>query len=457
MILFIVLVFSFTSKAQRSAKLQIDSLMSIAHQRGIFNGNILVANHGKVIYEKSFGFADAEKKIPLKKEMRFDIGSISKEFNGAAIMLLAEHGKLSLDDELLKYFPDLPLWAKDIKIKHLINYTSGIPVLGPQFDATDTLILKSLKNLKEIVAAPGTLYIYNHINVSLQRDIIEKVSGMSYAAFLEDHIFPLADMNQSAVDYPIASKDMARAFDEDGKNVEYAQQTKGWVRLPVRDLYKWFIALDANKVISPESVKVLGNNFPGGESSLGTAEFLADTLVWHQHQGSNSNYEAAFYHDRRNGVSVVMMTNNQQMKVWPLKTAIVNIINGKPFAVPKKSLYLSIRDKILADFTKGMDYYHELKISGQDRFDFSFEIGDLISVAKYLQRRGRFDDAISVLKEAVSLPARPQDLSYGYEIMGECFQKKNANALALECYQNALAKYPANKNAEGMILKLTGN
>jgi CubicO group peptidase (beta-lactamase class C family) len=171
--LFLIVLVSFTELAAQSQEsLRIDSLMRIAHQRGIFNGNILVASKGKIIYRKSFGFADGGKTMPLSMDLKFGVGSISKEFNGVAIMLLNEQGKLSLDDNLLKYFPEFPAWANEVKVKHLINYSSGIPVLGPAADGNDSLIYASLVNLKNLTAKPGTLYIYNHINVSLQRRII---------------------------------------------------------------------------------------------------------------------------------------------------------------------------------------------------------------------------------------------------------------------------------------------
>jgi hypothetical protein len=88
-------------------------------------------------------------------------------------------------------------------------------------------------------------------------------------------------MKQSEVDYPVEAKGMARAFDNEGNTTPYAQETKGWVRLPVNDLYKWTQALYENKIISRGSLKQLAQNFPGGESSLGTTEFKNDELIWH--------------------------------------------------------------------------------------------------------------------------------------------------------------------------------
>ena len=454
-IIYILILLSNPIYAQNTEVRQIDSLMQTAYQRGIFNGNILIIQHSKPIYEKSFGFANGSKTIPLSKEYKFDIGSISKEFNGVAIMLLQEKGKLSLEDNLHKFFPEFPDWADQVKLKHLINYTSGIPVLGPAADGNDSLIYKSLLTLKALSTTPGTVYIYNHINVSLQRRIIEKVSGLPYSKFLERYLFKPAGMKNALVDYPVDAKGIARAFDNEGREVPYLQETNGWVRLPAEDLYKWIQALHANKIINTSSLKILGSNFPGGESSLGTVTYSGDSLIWHQHQGSNSNYEAAFYSQAKDNITIVMMTNNQQMKVWPLKTAILNILQHEPYIIPKKSLYLSIRDKVLNNVEDGMNHYKSLKINEQDRYDFSFEIGDLISTGKYLLRRDKFDDAILVFKTAVDLNAKESDISYGYELIGDCYRKKGDKPAAIANYNKALSVFPGNKNASGILNELT--
>ncbi|WP_147322070.1 serine hydrolase [Mucilaginibacter conchicola] len=452
LIYFILLSISvMDSFAQQAAVRQIDSAMQLAHQRGIFNGNILVAVKGKVIYERSLGYADGTKTTPLNLSMKFDIGSISKEFNGVAIMLLSERGKLSLDDSLAKFFPEFPAWAKTIKLKQLINYTSGIPALGPAADSTDALVYQSLLKLNALAAQPGTVYIYNHVNVVLQRRIIEKVSGLSYAEFIRKNLLQPAGMNASLVDYPVNGFGMAKAFDQAGRPSDYATGVTGWVRLPVRDLYEWTRALHSGKLISEKSLKLLAESFPGGESSLGTTGYEGDRLIWHQHQGSNYNHEAAFYTNLPEDITIVMMTNNQQMKVWPLKTTILNILHHQPYTVPKKSLYLTIRDRMLDDVNVGLAYYRQLKATGQERYDFSFEIGDLISTGKYLQRRNKYDEAIKVLQTAVQLQARNGDLSYGYELIGDCYQEKGDLAQAAASYRKAVELSPENKNAAGRL------
>jgi len=101
----LLILVTISANAQNTQLRKLDTLMNTANQRGIFNGNVLIAQHGKIIYQKSFGFSNVEKKTQLKATDKFDIGSISKEFNGVAIMKLQEMGKLSIEDPLQKYFP----------------------------------------------------------------------------------------------------------------------------------------------------------------------------------------------------------------------------------------------------------------------------------------------------------------------------------------------------------------
>ncbi len=442
-------------QAQSVAVKQIDSLMQVSFNRGIFNGNILVAQKGKVIYQKSWGYADANRTIKLRPDLKFDMGSICKEFNGTAIMILKERGLLKLDDPVAKFLPQLPQWAQKVKIRHLINYTSGIPNVNAQSDETDEELLKNLMALKDVKFEPGSAYIYSHYNVYLQMRIIEKISGLPYAEFIRKNILIPAHMTHTIIDHPVDGPGMARAFDNDHHETKYAQGMTGWLRLPVTDLYQWTKALESYQLISRESFRELAANFAGGESSLGSTGFdEAGNLVWHQHQGSNSNYEALLYSNLKDSVSIIMMTNNQNLKVHGIKSAIISILKAEPFTIPRKSIYLDIRDKVFNNTEQGLAFYRDIKTNHPDNYDFSFEIGDLISTGKYLQRRNKLDDAISIFHAAALLNAKPGDISYAYELIGECYFKKGDHEQAILYYQKAQAVEPANKNAAGMLNEL---
>lgn len=441
------------AKAQTRQQVDnIDSLMRVANARRIFNGNILVARHGKTIYHKAWGYADASKTKQLTTDMLFDIGSISKEFNGVSIMLLKEQGKLKLEDPVSRYLSGLPAWADSIQIRNLINYTSGIPNFSTQSNETDEQLSGFLKGLKALRFKPGTAYLYAHANVYLQRRIIEKISGISYADFVSSSIFKPCGMKRSIMDADLNRKDVAKAFDNHFNATPYIQVSTGFPRLTVADLYAFITRLEAFKLITSGSFKELAINFTGGESSLGTTAFdEKGKLLWHRHQGSNSNYEALVYTDHVQGVSIVMQTNNQNFKVDAIKSAILQILKNEPFNIPKKSVYLDIRDKMVKDMEKGLAFYRDIRANGQEQYDFSFEAGDLISTGKYLQRRDRYDDAIRMYALAAPLCNRNADLSYAFELTGECYLKQGDKVQAKVWYEKALAKDPGNKNAKGML------
>lgn len=437
--------------AQDKAVPRIDSVMRLASERGIFNGNVLVAKTGKIIYQAGFGYAEAGKKGKLRMEMLFDIGSVSKEFNGTGIMLLREQGRLDLDDPVSRFLPTLPDWAKQVKIRHLISYTSGIPLFDPLANESEASVFENLMNLKTLQFQPGTAYLYNHYNVFLQMRVIEKASGMAYGDFIARYILQPLGMTNTVVDYPVTGPRMAQAFDSQFRATPYAQGMTGWVRLSTADLYKFADALDHYRLISPAAYRELAWNFPSGESSLGSTGFEGEKLLWHQHQGSNSNYESLVYNSLSDSIAVVLMTNHQQMKVHGIRRAIFDAIQGRPVDVPKKSVYLEVREKMLDDVQKGLAYYRLLKATAADRYDFSFEIGDLLSAGKFLQRRKHYTDALLVFDVAVRLDGQPADISYGYELMGDTYRKMEDTARARMFYQKAIETDPANRNAHGML------
>jgi CubicO group peptidase (beta-lactamase class C family) len=105
----------------------IQALMQAAHAIGVFNGNVLVSQKGKVLYELSFGYVDATRSKPLTAGYVFYLGSITKVFNGSGIMFLQQQGKLQLSDKISRYLSGYPSWAESIQIGRLLNYTSGLP------------------------------------------------------------------------------------------------------------------------------------------------------------------------------------------------------------------------------------------------------------------------------------------------------------------------------------------
>ncbi|TKT87576.1 serine hydrolase domain-containing protein [Dyadobacter frigoris] len=427
---------------------RLDSLMRAAQRTGVFNGNVLVVKKGQLIYKAAIGYADGSKNYPLTPDKRFDIGSIAKEFNGIAIMLLAQQGKLSLTDRLQKYFPELPAWADSVEISHLLNYTSGLPVSSGN---SDEGIKKELMALKHLTNVPGRSYVYSYSNVYLQQRIIEKVSGMQYNSFIEKHILKPCGMTHTLMDLPISDTTMAIAFNNKFVNEKPRQTPTGWPRLTIDDLYRFLSAADSYKLISKSSMQQLAQSFGEGESSLGNAKFENGELTWHQHHGSNYNYEALMTHDLKQDLYVILMTNNQNFKVRPLTEAIIAVLNQKPYTVPKRSLYLELREEVLADFNNGIAFYRLVREQKKDQYDFSFEIGDLVNTGKFLMRRNRPDDAVKLFQLGLLLDLQDKDYAIACQFIAEAYSQQGNRDLAILYAQKAARKDPDNKIVQSFL------
>jgi CubicO group peptidase (beta-lactamase class C family) len=162
-------------------------------------GSVLVAKADKIMYQKAFGLADLEHNTPNTTETIFEAGSVSKQFTAASILLLSTEGKLSAQDDVRKYIPELPVYDAPILIQHLLNHTSGLKdwgVIGsltgyPRTTRvyTQALALEIICKQKSLNFTPGTEYSYSNSNYSLLVTIVERVSGMSLAEFTRTRFF----------------------------------------------------------------------------------------------------------------------------------------------------------------------------------------------------------------------------------------------------------------------------
>ena len=177
---FMVLFCNLSNVVAQNKASELDKLMKQANASGVFNGSILVAENGKVIYRKAFGYANKETKQLLKPEFCFDLASVSKQFTAMGIMILKERNKLSYDEKITKYFPEFPAYGKDISIRNLLNNTSGLPLYQPfanKDNLTNSEILKIIEEREALDANIGDRYVYNNAGYIMLGLIIEKVSN----------------------------------------------------------------------------------------------------------------------------------------------------------------------------------------------------------------------------------------------------------------------------------------
>jgi CubicO group peptidase (beta-lactamase class C family) len=202
----LLLLFPVSLVAQKDYSSLLKQFMTGQHDYFRFNGNVLVYKGGHIIYEQSLGYADFNTKRLLNDSSVFELASLSKQFTAMGIVILKERNKLSYDDNLKKYFPELPY--ENITIRNLLTHTSGLPSYEDQFKkswdhnkiAYDKDIINILQQANDtLYFKPGSKWKYSNTGYALLALIIEKVSGTSYNEFISRNIFQPLDMTHSFV------------------------------------------------------------------------------------------------------------------------------------------------------------------------------------------------------------------------------------------------------------------
>ncbi|MDQ2720975.1 MAG: beta-lactamase family protein [Bacteroidota bacterium] len=232
-----------------------------------FNGGILVAKNGNVIFESYHGFYDLHKKDTLNKHSAFHLASVSKTFTAMATLKLAEMGKLSLDDNVKKYFPAFPY--DGVTIKLLLSHRSGLPnyiyfmeKLGwnkKQYCSNQDMLDYMIKYKPPMAGIPGTHFTYCNTNYALLGLIIEKASGQSYADFLKQYIFKPLQMDDTYVFTMADSATAMPSYDWRGRQEGLTYLDTGFgdknIYSTPEDLFKWDQALYNNQIFSKETLQ----------------------------------------------------------------------------------------------------------------------------------------------------------------------------------------------------------
>ncbi|TDX84614.1 serine hydrolase domain-containing protein [Epilithonimonas xixisoli] len=436
-------------KKELSYANQIDSLMAKSYERGLFTGNVLVSKNNKIIYQKSFGFTDETKQTVLNNKSIFNIGSIAKEFNAVSIMILVERGLLNLDDPISKFNLGLPKWAEKVTTRHLINYASGIPKIESGLSSvTDEDAWKILRSSDNLLFEPGTNYKYDNGNVFLQRRIIEKVSGMSFQEFVIKNIVKPLKMTNSVFDPKFGYKNRTSCYDMDNVRCPEMNFLSGWLWVDINDLYKWIDAMNHNRLISKESFQTLLNN-PYAKDEGGSLGRYFEKEELQRHNGVSYKFESIFLNDFKNNITIILVSNNLN-RVWDLGHLIHNLMLGKDYEVPKKSVYQAIRKESLNDVNKAVEHYYSLKENYKNEYSFE-NPGELNKLGYELLRNGKNIESIMIFKLATN--EFPKDANL-FDSLGEAYFTNKQYDLALESYKKAISLGGTNGNAEKMIEKI---
>ena len=227
--------------------------------------SLAVLRKGKILLLKSYGLANVEHQVLVKPETIFQSGSMGKQFTAAAVMLLVQENKLSLDDKISKYFPDVPATWKDITIYHLLTHTSGLGDYPPEIDLkrdyTEDEFLAAFKKAP-LDFEPGTSWNYSNVGYVTLGILIGKITGKFYGDFLKERIFQPLDMTTAQV---ISEADIVPNRAAGYRLVKGELKNQDWVSpstnstadgsyyVSILDLAKWDAALYTDKLLTQSS------------------------------------------------------------------------------------------------------------------------------------------------------------------------------------------------------------
>jgi CubicO group peptidase (beta-lactamase class C family) len=309
-----------------------------------------VSLNGEVVFEKAFGLAEMEHNVPNTAQTIFESGSVAKQFTAAALVLLQQDGKLSIDDPVRKYIPELPDYGAPLTIRHLLNHTSGIRDWGTVMSLTgagrgDRVISQDLAfdvitHQRALDFTPGSEYSYSNSGYNLAAIIVERVSKQKFPAFVEERLFKPIGMTNSSWrdDYQRIVPGRAQAYSRQGNgpwrlNMPFMNvYGNGGMLTTVGDWMKWNAMLDSHSLGPPlvAALKTRGVLNDGRKIAyaLGLVVDTYKGLKDVSHGGATAGYQTFLARYPDNKVSVGVMCNGTSPSAGLIAANITDEIFG---------------------------------------------------------------------------------------------------------------------------------
>lgn len=367
-LLSLILLVTCTSKEAPEHDLKkVDEFLSLYAKHFDFNGNVLLAEQGKVIYKKSFGLADYNKALPLNDSSVFELASVTKQFTALAILQLHEKGKLQLTDTLRKFFPELPY--SGITIHHMLTHTSGLPDYFPlvvdRWDHThiafnkDVIALLAKEN-PPLNFTPGSRWEYSNTAFMLLASIIEKVSGQTWKDYMALHVFEPLGMRHTRVyntrrsgetipnyAFGFVWSDSLQSYHLPDSLKEYQMvyymdgiQGDGVVNSTTTDLLTWNNALKENKLVTKETMALmlkrhaLVDTLRQAYYGYGIGSGKDEVGAFFSHNGGWPGYSTYLARYPATDLTVVVLSNNQSASNG-IGKALAYLVAGKAVVMPQ--------------------------------------------------------------------------------------------------------------------------
>ena len=329
-----------------------------------FMGSVLVARDGQVLLDKGYGAANLEWQIPDSPEAKFRLGSMTKQFTAASILLLEERGKLKTDDPVKKYMADAPpAWDK-ITIYDLLTHTSGIPNFTsfPDYHSSEATPATPEKLVarfrdKPLDFQPGEKWSYSNSGYVLLGYLIEKISGKSYRDFVEENLLKPLAMNDSGYDSNsaiILHRADGYSPGPDGPvNAGYIDMSipfsAGALYSTTHDLLRWEQGLFGGKVLSPASLKKMTTPFKENYA-CGLAVRTVNGRTEFEHGGGieGFNTDMAYYPDDK--LTVIVLANLNGGAADEITAKLAAVVHGEKVVLPSERKEIAVPPGILAKY-----------------------------------------------------------------------------------------------------------
>jgi CubicO group peptidase (beta-lactamase class C family) len=322
---------------------EVDVLMK-RYDGQVPGASVLVVKDGTPVVRRSWGMSDLENHLSATPETNYRLASVTKQFTAAAILLLRENKKLSLDDRVRTWLPSLPKALDSVTIEHLLTHTSGIvdyEDLIPKGTTTqvhDADVLRLLESADSTYFKAGSKYQYSNSGYSLLALIVEHASGKSFATFLHDRIFAPLGMNSTVAYENGISTVSNRAFGytiKDGAWTKKDQSTTsavlgdGGIYSSIDDMAKWDAALYDSRLLSDESRRLAFSPHTVTDKpdvKYGFGWRITGETLWHSGETSGFRNVIVRYPSRH--LTVVMLTNRDDPPPYQTALAIAKIFLG---------------------------------------------------------------------------------------------------------------------------------
>ncbi|WP_299366686.1 serine hydrolase domain-containing protein [Winogradskyella sp.] len=450
---------------------KIDEVMGLYHQYGLFSGTILVAENGKPIYQNAFGLADLEFDLPHRTDMRFILGSITKQFTAVLVLQMVEDGKIKLDDPISNYIPNYPTSrGNDITVHHLLSHSSGLQHWG---GIDDFLLSKArLHHEKDSIMTmfatleerniPGERFRYSSIGYYLLGMILENVSGKTYEALLQQKIFdPLNMINSSFSNSneiiknrvtPYRYNFLTAKYD----NAEYRDPSTtystGGIIATAEDLLKWDQALYTYQLLSKESIELLLKpnfdrysygfhvNLRGEHSDL--------NVRWHG--GLVTGYRSQITRLIDENKTIIILTNRRDTDTNGITNKIVSILMSRDYELPKKSLFKLILEKTASESVENAisTVEHLIKIKSNEYILQDIEIA---RAGLELKSDGAYEKSLKLMQAIIDFfPNTAYRAFLQFQISQSYSELKNGTK-AIEYAKKVLEADPNHQGANSIL------